>query len=131
MSSRNRRWRPKGQGFRCIFDSGTAAMWLRREDNASLTCVVYLDWDWPDRDGIWTLRCDPGAWMLYDVIDKPHRVGWILTGDSASLGAELLSRVPVPSGPERRSPRIRGRRHGRRRIQQSPQGWLLPRKYRR
>ena len=132
-SRRPRPWRPHGWGFRRIFDTGCTACWLRREWDGSVTCVVYLAYGSGDtRDGIWTLECRPGDPILYEIYDKPHRVAWVqdVPAERRWFGGTLIDKQPMPAGPPRRSPKIRGWRSGRRQVAHSKADWL-PRPYRR
>lgn len=112
---RTPRWRPKGKGFRAVFDRGGAAMWLRRDNKTTITGVVYLSWGDTGRDGIWTFTCKPNAKILHEVYDKPRRVQW-LENDPNHWGGTLISRVPVPKGPKRRSPKVRRPQKTNRRV---------------
>lgn len=99
---------------------------MRRENDGTVTCVVYLAHDDP-RDGIWTLTCPPGAGILYQIYDKPWRVAWLESNDQPAWhGGELTGRRPLPGGPPRRAPKRRGRR---RRETRAASGGLLPRKF--
>jgi hypothetical protein len=104
-------------------------MWLRREPDKSITAVVYVGYgDGARYQGIWTLSCKPGAPILRSIIDKPHRVAWVLDEpDDPWFGACLMGWRSVPGGPVRRRPKTRGRKSSRR--VHSPV-WLLPRKFR-
>lgn len=129
MSRRN--WRPKGEGFRRIFDNGRTAMWLRREGK-ELTGVVYIDYEWDEsRNGIWTFSAEVGSPLIYEVYDKPHRIAWIdqYDQDSDWLRATLISRKPVPGGPPRGVIRHRSARRNGRRVRPSMNNWM-PRKFR-
>lgn len=119
MSGRKpRRFRPKGKGWRNIFDHGDSAMWLRRNEvhnwdgEDSISCVVYLNWgeDYSARNGIWEIECEPNAGILHTLLDKVSRI-YFVEGDPIEVweghGVISYTRRPVPAG-ERRSPKVRG-----------------------
>ncbi|MFF0250808.1 hypothetical protein [Streptosporangium sandarakinum] len=114
-----RRWRPKGRGFRCIYDEGDTALWLRREGSI-LTGVLYLDWD-ADWDSIWTFQCKLNAPILHTIYDKPRRIAWLegKTSMDNRHGGVLLSREPILAWPRRKAPKsyMRGQRRAKRRME--------------
>jgi hypothetical protein len=106
---------------------------MRRDDADTVTMVVYLDSKWEDQySGIWTVEAEPGASILYNVVDKPHRVSWLLheDPDDRHLGGRLISHRPLPPAARRRRPAGRSGRRRRRRVHVGA-GYLLPRKFRR
>jgi hypothetical protein len=142
--SRNRNWRPKGEGFRNHFDDGSVACWLRRNPDKTLTCVVYLNEErCEEHAGIWEITCRPGSPIIAEICDKACRVNWVAGDDMDDdyWGVYSYTRRPVPRGP-RRGPKVRGYKSWARARPMSKhpktwrifmrrrRWWQLPRKFR-
>lgn len=138
--ARNRNWRPRGKGFRQIFDHGVTACWMRLEADQTVTCVVYIGSNYGSPfEGIWTLRCRRGAPIFWSIINKPHRVYFVENDDDHWYGCLSYERQPVPQV-TRRGPKRRGYRRRPRPMRKNPwtydqtryrfRGTQLPRKFR-
>jgi hypothetical protein len=87
---KNRRWSP-GVGFIKLYDRGEHAIWVRPLDDGVLL-AQYLPGC--DRAGVehfekWIIEIPRGGDFMWTVLDKPHRIGWLLNDEVAEPGSEM------------------------------------------
>lgn len=73
----SRRWSPGGSDWIRVLDYGTAAAWVRPEDDGA-SIAVYLGcyYDEVSAD-IWIARVRRGSDLLDTIMDKVHRIRWV------------------------------------------------------
>jgi hypothetical protein len=98
----SRRWAPPGTGWIRTADYGDLATWMRPETHG-LTVAVYSGDGFGHRtDGraeTWIVNVPPASWIPGEVMDKPHRIRWVLAnhGDPHCGALRIIRRVVPPS----------------------------------
>jgi hypothetical protein len=127
MGSRHRRWHPPGTGWVRTFDAGRVAVWMRPPLVGGLDIAAYIEssydpWGYVAALGryaeAWVVWVPRESWLPYEVMDKPHRIGWSLTSHERFAGT-VLSRTVLPA-----SHRGHRRMNSNRRVYR----WPLPRR---
>lgn len=104
-----RRWAP-GRGWTRLIDTGGTAVWMRRVDDCLHVAVYTCDGFGHRRDEraeAWVVEAMPGSELPYQVLDKPHRIRWVM--DMANHD-HLVEALVVPRLHARHR-RLRRRRH--------------------
>lgn len=70
------RWSPGSSDFIRVLDYGSAAAWVRPEDDGATIAVYLGDYYVDGRADIWTVRVRSGSALLNQILDKPWRVNF-------------------------------------------------------
>lgn len=94
------RWSPPGDGWLRVIDCGNLAAWMRPEHDG-LSIAVYTGDGFghladTDRAETWIVRVPSSSVIPYQVMDKPHRIRWVLTSEYPEYSAMSVEREQVP-----------------------------------
>lgn len=94
-----------------VIDTGRLAVWMRPEPAGGVTISLYAAEYFDDGAEVWIVRVPRGSRIPYEVIDKPHRIRWVMHAEPGSgfEGEVLEHRTVGPSHHGHR--RLASRRH--------------------
>lgn len=126
-----RRWAP-GKGWTRMVDVGDLAIWMRRADDCLRVAVYTCDGFGHRTDGraeAWMVEAMPGSELPYQVLDKPHRIRWVMDMTNHD---QLIDALVVPRSHAGHR-RLRRRRHiwctrlprGLREQAEKPAAWVM------